>query len=433
MSTLGHELDSPDVNETSNHRSSILSINSIPQITLTEDLNDSNISNKTVPLSPTEQSHFSTLQKSNFTSKKQRSASIPPPISTSIFITSNSESNPISFSPTSPNINNTPSETPKKLPSPLPLTRDLLRRKNKLDNLQDTNTFTSAVDERVTLGLGIITSKNQLRHRHKHSRSISNSENKSINASDNSYLSINPPSIHSPGSSPPRSPISLQQPWTLSTASINSDRRLSISNETSTELSFYHHHPPPIPPTSDTHYYHHIISDYDRQQQGKYITKMEKYIYNNHHIDHQYVDKKKHSFYQNHHKRNLQYSSSPSFKRIFLRWLYAASSRVVNTRAPESITMATLSYRDLLILSTLAENPIKQLQEEKIDQSNLNNDNEKKESDQHISSHIQQSTITTENDKQNNPLSFLQGNSLRIFSPYNPLRLFLWKYVTRNR
>ncbi|CAO3628226.1 unnamed protein product [Cunninghamella blakesleeana] len=434
MSKLGHDFDSPNVKETTNHRTSLLSINSIPQITLTEDINDSNISNKTISLSTTEQPTISKLQKSNFTSKKQQSASIPPPISTGINVTSNFEPNPISFSPISPKLNDIQSETsPKKLPSPLPLTRDLLRRKNKLDNLQDTSIFTSAVDERITLGLGIITPKNQLRHRHKHSRSISISENKSINASDNSYLSINPPSIHSPGSSPPRSPISLQQPWTLSTASINSDRRLSVSNGTSTELSFYHHHPPPIPPTSDTNYYHHIVSDYDQQQQGKYITKMEKHIHNNHRIDHQHVDKKKHSYYQNHHKRNLQYSSSPSYKRIFLRWLYAASNRVVNTRAPESTPMASLSYRELLILFSLSENPVKQSQQEKIDQSIINIDNEKKESDQHISPHIQQSTIFAENDKQNNTIPFLQGNSLRIFSPYNSFRLFLWKYITRNR
>lgn len=431
MSTLGHELDSPDVNETSNHRNSLLSINSIPQITLTEDLDDSNVSDRPIPLSQIDHPPISTLQKPNFTSKKQRSASIPPPITTRIFTTSSkSESNSVSFSPTSP----------KKLPSPLPLTRDLLRRKNKLDNLQhhqDANIFTSAVDERVTLGLGITSSKNQLRQRHKHTRSISIGENKSINASDNSYLSINPPSIHSPGSSPPRSPISLRRPWTLSTASIGSDRRLSISYEASTEPSFYHHHPPPIPPVSDTQYYHHIISNHDQQQQRKYVNKVENHVYKKQ-INHRYADtnnytNKKYSYYNNHHTRNLQYSSSPSFKRICLHWLYAASSRVVNTRAPESATMSSLRYRELLILFTSLENNVQHSPQEKYNEPLINIDNEKIENiQQYTSSHIQSIAIA-EDDLQNNTVSFLQGNSLRIFSPHNPLRLFLWKYITRNR
>lgn len=287
MSSLDHgdrstNTTTPRNNQVPPITTSLLSLESIPQITLTQVMDDSTM----IPLSPPSdisspsppQFRSSIISNSSSNPQRRLRPKPPPPITTHRL------SLPSSTPPAPPRVNNSPE-------SPLPLTRDLLQRKNKLDTLTD-----------YDKGLGIT----WLKHRRHHSGSSSSAGSVAA-AGDCLSTSV---SIH------PHLPPPPQQSHHARSSSMG-------TNASSTT----HHAPIPSFP-------------FLGRSQGKY------------HLD---PSMTRPSHRQQQHTTTTllppppPYSLFPTLSERTLQWLYEAADRVVHARAPESKSMAAYDVDDLLL------------------------------------------------------------------------------------
>lgn len=352
------------------------------------------------------------------------------------------------------------------IPTPLPLTKDLLQRKNKLDRLlslkekrrhqhRSTEVFSSnaAVDERVTAGLGISTpnENNGLRSRRQSASRISNRSDveKSMTTAFNPSSSLNQQS-HSE--------------WSYDLDMYKSHTSGSSKGHHQQQQDYYNHR----------HHHKRTSGTPASRSSNRNSVSMRAYSAN-----HRYMDNKLH----NHHDRSNYYFERPDqplkkdnkSKYYLLDLLYCAVIRVVNSRAPESKEVAsheifdfsheeqnnptikppdqdeipftiTDSHNEKAILETTSPHlstrnhrfsmlsGTTSLDEKSFDFDNESlayhtNSLEKKSSvkhDLHIPPTPMKKPLSQSDKILPNPL---QGNSLFFLEPHNPLRISAWQFI----
>ncbi|KAI9029793.1 Ion transport protein-domain-containing protein [Phycomyces nitens] len=309
--------------------------------------------------------------------------------------------------------NSTNQQQPSHLSTPLPLTRDLLRRKNKIDkllhhnppNLSTSNSF--VVDERVTAGLGIATPQDNLVLGGTGLRSRRNSNRITNSADDEKIWYKSQPST-------PRASDHSHFQWTSTLDrfkdspngnSSSKDNKLSgtssvTSMSDNASMRAYN---------AETHRY----MQYPYDQSGR-----PRHIHNHHH----------------HHHYNHLIRKRRSQTQQYLDLIYEAAARVIHSRSPENKKKKyTVEPWKETYLSPPSSPPQHQplptspsvpapspvmASDEVFDDKNIHGTQRHPESNDQFG-------MPAKEPKKNQ----LQGYSLNFFSPTNHIRLFLWELV----
>jgi hypothetical protein len=354
---------------------------------------------------------------------------------------------------------------PISLSTPLPLTKDLLQRKNKLDRLlsqkekhrhqhRSTEVFSpnAPVDERVTAGLGISTPKNDsyLRSRRPSSSRISSSNRSEPERS--MITAVSPSSQNQPSHSE----------WSY-------DLDVFKSSASGSSKGYNHQQQPHTKRTTNTS----VSGSSNRNS-----VSMRAYSANHRYMDSKLCDDRSNHYFERP-DQPLQKTENKS-KYYLLDVLYCAVIRVVNSRAPES---KQVSNKEIFDFGHEEKDPVIQVQDQNvlplvtdfsnekvileppssristrdnrfslisatttsIDEKSFDFDNEslayhtsplEKKSSIKNDTHIPQSPPnTTEPVRSHISLTDeilpnpLQGNSLFLFGPHNPFRISVWRFI----
>ncbi|ORX56168.1 hypothetical protein DM01DRAFT_1303553 [Hesseltinella vesiculosa] len=337
----------------------------IPQITLTQADNDH-------PLSPEQ------LDNDKPTPAPKRLRPRPPPLNISLAETA----------------------------TPLPLTRDLLRRKNKLDHLSHAETTPTSVTPQQRIASW---------------RQLPPSSTSSANP-------IPPPWADSSPSQPQQTLAPASHLSSHPTSPCSSNASVSIDHESfasSPPLSPWLPPPPPpfIPPLSPNHVMN--LPDHGKYQPTTHPSKKARNpsLATPYSLDSSTAPLSDHRHLP---PRSHRHRSYPSLTHRCILWWLDAASRVVHTRASESTAMARLDTHDLLLQASLVTpSPDLQQPHQKISKPN------EKPNPAHPGPSVQHTP--TSQALRLVDTCLLQGTSLKLFGPRHRLRYWLWQHVVQSR